>query len=53
MTVYRNDGLRILTDWRFAIIQVKGTVFFSVHAMKAERGRSVALLLLHLGTRWT
>jgi hypothetical protein len=35
--VYCNDGLRLRTDWRFAIIKVKGK-FFSVHAMKAERG---------------
>ena len=36
MIFYRNDGLRIATDWRVAIIKFKGKIFL-VQAMKAER----------------
>lgn len=36
MIDYGNDGLGILTDWRFAIVKLKGKIF-PVHAVKAER----------------
>jgi len=50
--VCRNDGLRIRTYWRFALIKLKDK-YSPVCAMKAERGRSIAPLLLHLRTKWT
>ena len=52
MIVCGNDGLGILTDWRFAIIKLKDKIF-PVNAVKAERGRSIVPLLLHLRKRWT
>jgi hypothetical protein len=41
--VRRNDGLGIRTGLRFAILKFKGKVF-PVHAVKAERGKSIAPL---------
>jgi len=49
--VYANNGLGILTDWRFTIIKLKGKIF-PVHAVKVDRGRSIVHLLLHLRKRW-
>jgi len=52
VVVCRNDGLGIRNCLRFAILKFKGKVF-PVHAVKAEMGRSIAPLLLHLRTEWT